>query len=66
MTATYTLMSSPPSTATAPMTSLATGRVLGQARPELLEHRLDLYSSEARMVFGATTMGQHRDAGPEH
>ena len=27
----------------------------GKQGPELLDHRLDLYSSEQRMVFGATT-----------
>ena len=32
------------------------GGYWGKHGPELLEHRLDLYSSEARMVFGATTM----------
>ena len=45
--------SSPVSTATAPTTG--TGAALGQAGPELLDHRLALYGKEARMVFGATT-----------
>src|SRR3954449_7969277 len=27
----------------------------GKQGPELLDHRLDLYSSDQRMVFGATT-----------
>src|SRR5207248_7155336 len=30
-------------------------RLLGQARPELLDHRLALYREEQRMVFGANT-----------
>lgn len=32
------------------------GGYRGEQGPELLEHRLGLYSSEHRMVFGATTM----------
>lgn len=32
------------------------GGYWGKQGPELLEHRLGLYSTEARMVFGATTM----------
>ena len=32
------------------------GGYWGKHGPELLEHRLDLYRCEARMVFGATTM----------
>ena len=35
--------------------------------PELLDHRLTLYSAEQRMVFGAnTTSGIRADAGLEH
>ena len=32
------------------------GGYWGKHGPELLEHRLDLYSTQHRMVFGATTM----------
>ena len=32
------------------------GGYWGKHGPELLQHRLDLYGEEARMVFGATTM----------
>ena len=32
------------------------GGYWGKQGPELLEHRLGLYSSDSRMVFGATTM----------
>jgi hypothetical protein len=34
------------------------GRLLGQARPELLDHRLAMYDVEQRMVFGANTYRQ--------
>ena len=43
------------------------GGYWGKQGPELLEHRLALYSEEQRMVFGAQHLSAiRRDAGHEH
>ena len=54
MTATYTFDVFPASMATAP-TAATGGGYWGKQGPELLDHRLSLYSAEQRIVFGANT-----------